>query len=267
MKKLLVLLITAACITVLSISVNAEPWNFFGSIRQISDTVSLTDVPKSASPSASSGNLLEAFSGSSLTAFVPINLDQLTLSLVDTKGDNKPLSPRFRINTGIKTETYLTDSKSLSLSEMLGNDKTSFDVTSSVIFVGVGLDFKSGFLKGNAFAGRPLDILGNRLFIKDSERTGKQGVDTNALGFGASAGYQLSDKVALGAGFGRINDKNDVTDKTEEIYAIYAQAVLAVAPGIQVKPEVGQVEHKKDEKVSETKDDSFYAGAIWEINF
>jgi hypothetical protein len=71
----------------------------------------------------------------------------------------------------------------------------------------------------------------------------------------------------LGAGFGRMNDKSKETEQAEEVYAVYAQAVLAIAPGIQMIPEVGQIERIKEEPVSKKRDESFYAGAIWEIDF
>jgi hypothetical protein len=74
--------------------------------------------------------------------------------------------------------------------------------------------------------------------------------------------------IALGAGFGKMTDKNKETDETEEVYAVYAQAILAVAPGVQVKPEFGKVDRVKEEADAEEEiDQSFYAGAIWEINF
>jgi hypothetical protein len=73
--------------------------------------------------------------------------------------------------------------------------------------------------------------------------------------------------IALGASFGKMTGKNKETDETEEIYAVYAQAILAVAPGVQVKPEVGKVDRIKEETDTEEVDQSFYAGAIWEINF
>ena len=265
----------AALVVVLFISAEAEQWSFFGSTEKNPDAAGLGGQPFATVFSANPGEPLEVFSGSGLAALVPVRLDQFVVSLVDVTPDDNPfvtdktpVFSQFHLNTGIKTETLLTDSQSLLMNKLFGDDTSSFEVTSSLIFVGVGIDFKSGYLKGNAFMGRPLDTLPNRLYnTRPSDSIKSQGLNTDALGFEASAGYKLNNKIALGAGFGRMSDKNQETEQTEEVYAVYAQAVLAIAPGIQMIPEVGQIERIKEKPVSEKKDESFYAGAIWEINF
>ncbi len=267
----------AALVAVLFAFAEAEEWSFFGSTEKMTDSSGFSSKPFSNILSHDSESASEVFSGSGLTSFVPIQLNQLVVSLVDVTPDSDPFAmdeksffSQLHFNTGIKTETYLTDSETHLMNELFGDDDASFEVTSSVIFVGVGLDFKSGYLKGNAFVGRPLDTLTNRLYNANaSDGIKNQGLNTDTLGFEASAGYKLNEKIALGAGFGRMNDKNKETEQIEEVYAVYAQAILAIAPGINVIPEVGQIERIKEEAVSETetRDESFYAGAIWEINF
>lgn len=275
MKKLLILVVASALVAVLSVSAKAEQWSFFGSSEKNGGSVGFGNKPFASVLSENSEDPLEVFSGSSLASFIPIQLDQLVVSLVDVTYDENPLAidtkPFFshlNLNTGIKAETRWTGSQSLLMNKLLGDDSSSFEATSNVIFVGVGIDFKSGYLKGNAFIGRPLDTAINRLYgANPSDSLKSQGLDTDVLGFEASAGYKLSRKIALGAGFGRMNDKNKETEQMEEVYAVYAQAVLAIAPGINMIPEVGQIERIKEELVTETRDDSFYAGARWEINF
>lgn len=276
MRKALQLMMATALVAVLCISAEAEQWSFFGSTEKATGATSISAEPFTTVLSAKPGDPLEVFSNSGLASFVPIQLDQLVVSLVDITRDENPFASdempfisQFHLNTGIKTETRLTNSQSLLMNELLGDNTSSFEVTSSVIFVGVGIDFKSGYLKGNAFIGRPLDTLTNRLYNTNTTDSIKnQVLNTDALGFEASAGYKLNEKIALGAGFGRMNDKSKETEQAEEVYAVYAQAVLAIAPGINVKPEVGKIERITEEPVSEeTRDESFYAGAIWEINF
>lgn len=276
MKKALLFILAAVSVAVLSVSAGAEQWSFFGSADKTSGAFGfgkkhfVTDLP------SVSQEPLEVFSDSGLTSFVPIQLDQLVVSLVDVTRENdlfatdeKRFFSEFHLNTGIQTETLLTNSQTHLMSELFGEDTSPSGISSSVIFVGVGLDFKSGYLKGNAFVGRPLDTLTNRLINSSNTDSIKgQGFDTDTLGFEASAGYKLNDKIALGAGFGRMNNKSQKTEQTEEVYAVYAQAILAIAPGIQIIPEFGQIERIKEESVSEeTRDESFYAGAIWEIDF
>ena len=273
MKKVLILIMAAALVVVLFVSAGAEEWSFFGSAEKMTDRSDFSDTPFDTALSGNAERFGELSSGSGLTSFVPIQFNQLVVSLVDVTPDDNPFNveetPFFshlQFNTGIKTEAYLTDSETHLINELFGDNESSLEVTSSVIFVGVGLDFKSGYLKGNAFIGRPMETLTNRLY-NASDGINNQGLNTDALGFEASAGYKLNEKIALGAGFGRMNDKNKETEQMEEIYAVYAQAILAIAPGINVIPEVGQIERIKEEAVSETRDESFYAGAIWEIHF
>lgn len=271
----------AVLVAVFSLSVQAEQWSFFGSAEKDPAAFDFSHKSFTAALSGDADKPLEVFSGSRLASIVPIRLDQLVVSLVDvTPGDGpfavdkEPFFSQLHLATGIKTETRLTNPQSPLMDELFGDADASFDGSSSLIFIGVGLDFKSGYLKGNAFIGRPLDTLTNRLYnTKTSDSIKNRGLDTDALGFEASAGYKLNEKIALGAGFGRMNDKNIETEQTEKVYAVYAQAILAIAPGINMIPEVGQIERIKEELISEamdaseTRDESFYAGARWEINF
>lgn len=275
MKKALIFIIIPLWVAASCVLVYAEEWSFFEAAEKSGNAYSFSSDPLSNGLSITAEKPLEVFSSAPLTSFVPIKLDQFVVSLVDvsTNDDFFPTGEtsffsQFRLNTGIKTESYVSDFQSSFMKELQNDNAPSLDATSSILFVGVGLDFKSGYLQGNAFVGRPLDTITNRLYSKQqSEKIENQGLDTQALGFEASAGYQLTDRISLGAGFGRMNDNNVETDEKEKVYAVYAQAILALTPYIQVKPEFGQIERIKEDPDVETKDESFYAGAIWEINF
>jgi len=275
MKNILAILVSAACITVFSVSGNARQLSFSGTDGSRVDAAAPSDEPFATVLSLSPDGSLKALSGAGLAPFVPIHLDQFVISLLDVNAEhdvfeehNIPSLSSFQLNAGIQTGKYLADPKSMFKEELFGSGSDSRDASSSVVFVGVGFDFNSLYLKGNAYVGRPLETLSNKLHNTQSpEYLENQGVDTDAYGYEASAGYQLSNMIALGAGFGKMTEKNKETDQTEEVYAVYAQAILAVAPGVQVKPEVGKVDRIAEKTDTEVKDQSFYAGAIWEINF
>lgn len=275
MKNILAILVSAACIAAFTVPGNAEQLSFSGVDGIRSEALGNSDEPFATVLPISPDGPLEAFSGTKLAPFIPIQFDQFAISLLDittnTDGveDGQTTSfPHFQLNTGIKTESYLTDPQSLFMDELFGSKSDLFKISSSVVFLGMGFDFNSLYLKGNAFVGRSLDTLSGKLHSSQgSERLENQGVDINAYGYEASAGYQVSNMIALGAGFGKMTDTNKETDQTEKVYEVYAQAILAVAPGVQVKPEVGKVDRIKEETDTEEVDQSFYAGAIWEINF
>jgi hypothetical protein len=274
-KKFLAIFISAVWIVACPLSGIAERWTFPGMEETITGAPVVDDEPFASVLAISADGTLEAFSGIGVAPFVPIEFDQFVISLVDLETDdsilnpdNRSLIPRIQLNSGIKTESYLLPPQSLQTDEFFSGETGEFDIKSSVIFIGVGLDFDAIHLKGKAFVGRPLETFSDKLHgAGNSEFVENGGVDTTALGFEASAGYQLSNMIMLGAGFGKLTDKNKETDQSEEVYAVYAQAILAIAPGVQVKPEVGQVERIKEELENEETDQSFYAGAIWEINF
>lgn len=275
MKEILAIFISALCIVASSSSGHAEQWSYSGLEDADAGASEIGNEPFASVLAISPDGSLEAFSGIGLAPFIPIQFDQLVISLLDTrkpdsvfKFDEQPLISRFQVNSGIQTESYISNPQSLLMDELLGESSDSLGIKSSVIFVGLGLDLNAVYLKGKAFVGRPLETFPNKLnSAKSTEHMENQGVDANVHGFEASAGYQLSNMIALGAGFGKITDKNKETDQAEEVYAVYAQAILAIAPGVQVKPEVGKVDRIKEETNAEEIDQSFYAGAIWEINF
>lgn len=274
MKNVLAIIISAVCIVAFTVSGNAEQLSFSEADGSRVKIPGVGDEPFATVLSISSDGSLEAFSGTGMAPFIPIQLDRFVISLLNVTTEKNVLAgglsatPRFQLNSGIETESYLTDPQSSFMNELFDSNSDSYTVSSSVVFVGVGFDFNSLYLQGNAFVGRSLDTLSGKLQnSQDSKRVENGGVDTNAYGFEASAGYQLNNTVALGAGFGKMADKNKETDQTEEVYSVYAQAILAVAPGVQVKPEVGKVDRIKEKTDTEEIDQSFYAGAIWEINF
>ena len=274
-KKILAIAVLAVCIAASSASLFAEEWSFSSSKEQPWKNLDAYETPFAAVFSIAPYKSAETFPGSYLAPFVPIQMDQFVISLLDVANEDiifengqAPDPPLFQLNTGIRTESYLEDPQSLFMDELFGRSSDSSKTISSVIFVGVGFNFNSLYLKGNAYVGRPLETLSNKIQnSQSSELIKNQGVDTDAYGFEASAGYQLSNIIALGAGFGKMMGKNQETDQTEEVYAVYAQAILAVAPGVQVKPEIGKVDRIKEKTDTEEIDQSFYAGAIWEINF
>ncbi len=275
MKKILAIFISVAWIVAFPLSGSAERWTLSGVEGTNSNAPAVDDEPFASVLPISPDGTLEAFSGIGVAPFIPIQFDQFVISILDVEtkdgifeSDEKPLISGFQLNSGIKSESYSSDPKSLLMDELSGGGSDALEIKSSVIFIGAGLDFNAIHLKGKAFVGRPLETFSDKLHgANRSEYMENGGVDTDVRGFEASAGYQLSNVIALAAGFGKITDKNKEIDQSEEVYAVYAQAILAIAPGVQVKPEVGQVERIKEELETEETDQSFYAGAIWEINF
>jgi hypothetical protein len=94
--------------------------------------------------------------------------------------------------------------------------------------------------------------------------------DTDMIMAALVAGFKMSDMVSFEAGFGWQNidpDVNGFQDTTN--WAAYANATIALAPGVWIIPEVGYFEW--DRVTVKIPDDElgsqFYLGAKWQIDF
>jgi hypothetical protein len=100
---------------------------------------------------------------------------------------------------------------------------------------------------------------------------GDDGVDTNNSWMAALvAGLKVSDMLTFeaGAGYRSDNPKDapDGFDEVQNVWNIYGQAVIALAAGVYVIPEVGYYDYGNDYTDADA-GDSFYAGAKWQIDF
>jgi len=239
-------------------------WMFVGSSQQIANTTGNMDHTAPSFGDIALGSMGHINIGSQ--SFVPMQVDQVVVSLkgipnADTDLTGETFS-QFLISTGIQTETSESSVFNYS-ADLFPKDDVS-KPESAVLFVGIGVDFGAAFIKGNAFVGQPAKGLNASYGNREARAQDIKGFDAETYGFEASAGYQVSEKFALEAGLSRLKNKNDDA-KSDEVWAVYAQAILNLAPGMQIIPEVGQIELQNDKQYAEKAD--FYAGAKWEINF
>ncbi len=265
MKKSLLFLISFLLIAVSVASQGVAEWMLVGNLQEVSDTVgSFADTDPSIDDMelGAMGHL-----GVASYPLVPMQVDQVVVSLKGypdvsaTLDDN--IFSSYSIHSGVQIEKFSSIPSSPAYSE---NNET--DMGSPVVFVGISVDFGDAFVKGNAFLGKPggsgLAAGHNQREPLAPEITGFE-FDPETYGFEASAGYQVNEKLALGAGFGRLRNGSKNDHMTDEVWAVYAQAILSLAPGIQIVPEVGQIELQNEKQNNEKTD--FYYGAKWEINF
>ncbi|MBU0463888.1 MAG: porin [Proteobacteria bacterium] len=81
------------------------------------------------------------------------------------------------------------------------------------------------------------------------------GAGEDNLGYLIVLGFKANDMVSFEAGYG--NAEGDVAGATVDNYSYYAQAVITLAPGVYVIPEIGAVNSGNTD----------YYGAKWQINF
>ena len=79
-------------------------------------------------------------------------------------------------------------------------------------------------------------------------------------------GVQLSDALTIEAGGGYRSDDNDAADHKDEAWSAYVQAVVTLAPGVYIVPEVGYFDWM-DNSTGDDEGYRWYAGAKWQIDF
>jgi hypothetical protein len=81
------------------------------------------------------------------------------------------------------------------------------------------------------------------------------------------AGLKFSDTLKFEVGGGYRSDDPDIdgTD-ADELWTIYGQAVVTLAPGVYLVPEIGYLD-KMDNALGDDEGYQWYAGAKWQIDF
>lgn len=89
--------------------------------------------------------------------------------------------------------------------------------------------------------------------------------DTKSWMASLVGGFKMTDMLTFEAGAGYRVDDPDQGEKSK-IWSYYIQAVIGLAPGVWLVPEVGYTDF--DEKFNgDAQGREFYAGAKWQIDF
>jgi hypothetical protein len=225
-----------------------------------------------ANSSENNGNATTGFNNT-LAGFkenmIPLTMGQLRLSFIDiapATDASHPASephaaPMLEFHTGVQTEKFQD-----TLPAGTFGIETDWSASTFILFFGVNLNVGPGYFQSNAFISHPPENNAHAPTSNETFFARDMLTDTTAKGFNAAAGYKLSNRVTLEAGYGYVEHDRNQTKFGEEAWAIYAQAILNLAPGVQVIPEIGQIDFDKNQPKKATAD-NFYAGAKWEINF
>jgi hypothetical protein len=203
---------------------------------------------------------------------IPLSMTRMKLSLIDiapdpdgktgSSGRYTPL--KIQLNAGLQTNRFSMAPSIGPSPETLGGG-SDWNAATYILFFGVNLDLGPGFIQTHGYVSSPMDD-NHPPALSDAGGPGKPGIGMSARGFNATAGYKFSDRITLKAGCGYIDQNDKKSGTSDEAWAIYAQAILSIAPGVQVIPGVGQIDFDKDHSSKDAKD-NFFAGAKWQINF
>lgn len=141
-------------------------------------------------------------------------------------------------------------------------------VDSWVVALGATAGLGPFSLKGNIYAGQNTGQYGLfQLGADDAIWDGTKIVDNDTLGFVVTAGFKMNDMVSFEAGFGQLQHELDQKGANkDETQSYYLQAVLSLAKGVYLIPEVGVLDYM-DDAANNDEGKTTYYGAKWQINF
>jgi hypothetical protein len=197
-----------------------------------------------------------------------------------TGGDDDTILPKIEAKYGMGLDAFsfnimggfqyyeIEDVTSLAT----GNNE-DLDVTSWIIGGDVAVNFGPAYLKGAVSYGinwsnAAWDIAGFKTGGSFAVYDGDDDVkDTDTWMGCLVGGFKFTDQVNFEAGFGYRSDDSDVAGTDEdEAWAAYGQAVISLAPGVYLVPEIGYYDYM-DNAAGADEGDQIYIGAKWQIDF
>jgi len=144
-----------------------------------------------------------------------------------------------------------------------------YDVNSYVLGVAGGANFGAGYVKANVYTGTNTGQYGLwQQGADDAVISGTDVEDCSTLGFLVIGGFKASETMALELGVGQVSHTVDITgmDDPDATMAYYAQAVITLADGFIIVPEVGSYNYLKSNTDAD-EGTMTYFGAKWQMNF
>ena len=137
--------------------------------------------------------------------------------------------------------------------DVVDANDNSDDITSYIYSIEASTTFGPAYLKGNYWAGKNVGNFGCLTATDSSADLDANGdiSDTDSFGYQAVIGFKVNDMLTL--------------DK-DEARSYYAQAVITLAKGVILVPEVGMYDNMEDDTGIDEGKRSYY-GAKWQINF
>ena len=214
-----------------------------------------------------------SFGGLTLAVLEP-NTDQIG----GLTGDIDKMMPKLEASYGMSFDMFnfsvMGGYQTYEIEDGGGALADDIDVDSYIVGGTAGVNFGPGYLKGSIsygenFANAAWDIPG--LYTAGAaaalNAAGDDTDDVTTLQYALVGGFKFTDQLTFEAGFGWRKDDSDApgTDD-DEAWGAYGQAVISLAPGMWIIPELGYYDFK-DDAAGDDEGTKFYAGAKWQIDF
>ena len=158
--------------------------------------------------------------------------------------------------------------------EDVGPDEEDIDINSWIIGADVGFNFGPAYIKAAGSYGENWtqarwsdlgwvnDTFAGGVWDLDDDVDDSENWQAALVG-----GFKFHDQLTFEVGGGYRSADSDVNGTDEdEAWALYGQAVITLAPGVFLVPEVGYFDYEDGVDGADA-GDTFYAGAKWQIDF
>jgi hypothetical protein len=153
-------------------------------------------------------------------------------------------------------------------------DGPNEDVDSYVIGGDAALTFGPAYIKAALSYGQNIGNAGWAGASGEWKASSESVKDTDTIQACLIAGFKFTDMVTFEAGYGYVDNSYDAsTAKDDSPWEAYAQAVIALAPGVWVIPEVGYKDNDNyavndgAQQAGKDAGSRFYVNAKWQIDF
>jgi hypothetical protein len=196
-------------------------------------------------------------------------------SAVESGGDIDSYFPKIEASWGMSMDSFnftlqgayqtYTIEDVVSTVDGSNND---VDVDSYMVGAYGGFNFGPLALKAAVYMAQNGGNAGYGFSTSSGSWDGDDDIDDMDSYGGALVGvFSMSDMLAFEGGVGYRNDELDTSgSKEDERIQYYLQALVRMAPGVTLQPEVGYVD-LMDDAAGDDEGESFYLGAKWQIDF
>jgi hypothetical protein len=196
-----------------------------------------------------------------------------------TGGDPDAILPKIEAKWGMSMDAFsfniMGGLQYFEVEDVLnenGNEK-DVDVVSYIVGADAAFNFGPAYIKGAASFGvnwsdAAWDITGfktggSRAYFDGDDDT----KDTDSMMGCLVGGFKFTDQINFEAGVGyRVDDPDLKGLDEDEAMAVYGQAVISLAPGVWLVPEIGYYDYM-DDAAGDDEGDQIYLGAKWQIDF
>jgi hypothetical protein len=193
-------------------------------------------------------------------------------------GDIDNYLPKLEVGWGMSMDTWnfnlFGGAQYVEIEDVVNDNgnRKDVDVTSYIVGADVGFNFGPAYVKGCFSFGEnwgnarwsDLGLVGGDTAVFDGDDDTK---DTTQYQYALVGGFKFTDQLSFEAGGGyRMSDSDASGVKNDDAWNIYGQAVVAMAPGVWLIPEVGYYDWL-DGPDGQDQGKEIYLGAKWQIDF